>query len=123
MNNISLIGNLTRDPEVRYTQLGKAVAGFTIAVNRPKAKDADKAEVDFIPIVVWGNIGENCGKYLTKGSKVGVSGRLQIRDYEAQDGSKRRIAEVVAQNVEFLTPKNATGGQASVPPDDDDIPF
>lgn len=116
MNKISLIGNLTRDPEVRYTQTGKAVATFTLAVNKPGQRQADgtwkDVPPDFVPIVVWERLAETCGNNLTKGRRVFVDGRLQIRDYETNDGQKRRIAEVVASAVEFIErkPSAATGG-------------
>ena len=101
MNKVILVGRLTRDPEVRYTQTGKAVASFSIAVD---SGFGENKKADFIPIVVWDKLAEVCGNNLTKGRRVLVEGRLQIRDYE-KDGQKRRAAEVVAQNIEFLEPK------------------
>lgn len=98
MNRIQLMGRLTRDPEVRYTQTGKAVASFSVAVNRFTAKGQDPV-VDFIDVVAWGVLAESCGNTLQKGQLVMVDGRLQIRSYEAQDGQKRRVAEVVASSV------------------------
>jgi len=98
MNHIILIGRLTRDPELNYTKTGKAVCNFTLAVDRPFNKD----ETDFIPIVTWGKTAENSANYLDKGRLVAVEGRLQIRSYDDKDGNKRRIAEVVANNVQFL---------------------
>ena len=100
MNNIILIGRLTKDPELRYTQAGKAVCSFTLAVDRPYS--GDKKEADFINIVVWNTIGENCAKYLSKGRKAAVQGRLQIRSYEDNNGQRRYVTEVVASSVEFL---------------------
>ena len=100
MNKVILCGRLTQDPEIRYTQTGKAVASFTLAVNRYISQG--KNEADFIPIVVWDKLAEVCGNNLTKGQKLLVEGRLQIRSYETNDGQKRRVAEVVAQNIEFL---------------------
>ena len=91
------IGNLTRDPELRTTGTGKSVASFSIAVNR-RFTDG----VDYIPIVVWGASGENCQKYLKKGSKVAVSGALQIRSYQDKNGNNRSVAEIIADEVEFL---------------------
>ena len=102
MNIVVLIGNLSKDPELRYTGTGKAVATLTVAVNRGYGKDKD---VDFLPVVVWEKQAESCDQYLQKGSKVGVQGSMQTRNYEAQDGSKRYITEVVARNVEFLSTK------------------
>lgn len=100
MNNIILIGRLTKDPDLRYTQAGKAVCSFTLAVDRPYS--GDKKEADFINIVVWNKIGENCAKYLSKGRKAAVQGRLQIRSYEDNNGQRRYVTEVVANSVEFL---------------------
>ena len=99
MNNVVLIGRLVRDPELRYTANGKAVAQFSIAVNRPFSKTK---EADFFNIVVWGKTGENCSNYLAKGRLVGVQGRLQSRSYENKAGVKKYITEVVADRVEFL---------------------
>ena len=103
MNKVILVGRLTQDPEIRYTQTGKAVASFTLAVNRFVSQG--KSEADFIPIVVWDKLAEVCGNNLTKGQRLLVEGRLQIRSYEGNDGQKRRVAEVVAQNIEFLERK------------------
>lgn len=105
MNKVILVGRLAQDPEVRYTQSGKAVASFTIAVNR--FSGGGQKEADFIPIVAWEKLAEICGNSLTKGQRVLVEGRLQIRSYETNDGQKRRVAEVIAQNIEFLERKQA----------------
>ena len=99
MNKAILVGRLTRDPEVRYTQTGKVVATFTLAVDR--FTGSGEREADFIPIVVWGKIAEVCGNNLGKGRKVLVDGRLQVRQYE-KNGENRYTAEVVAKSVEFL---------------------
>jgi single-strand DNA-binding protein len=99
MNHIVLIGRLTRDPELRYTPNGVAVANFDLAVNRPGSKEK---EVDFIRIIVWQKTAENCANYLKKGRQVAIEGRLQIRSYDDKDGQKKRITEVVANHVEFL---------------------
>lgn len=101
MNHIFLVGRLTRDPEIRYTPNGVAVATFTLAVDRPINNDNGEREADFIPIVVWRKLAENCANHLRKGRLVAVEGRLQIRTYE-KDGQNRRIAEVVAGEVKFL---------------------
>lgn len=98
LNRVILIGRLTQDPELRYTQNGTAVASFTVAVNRKFKRD----EADFVPVVVWNKAAENCANYLGKGRLVAVEGRLQIRSYEAQDGQRRRVTEVVADEVKFL---------------------
>ena len=112
MNKVILVGRLTRDPEVRYTQKGTAIASFSLAVN---TGFGDNKHADFIPIVVWDKLGEVCGNNLVKGRKVLVEGRLHIGEYES-DGQRRRIAEVVAQNIEFLDSKAA---QTSQPLKDD----
>ncbi|GBG56783.1 single-stranded DNA-binding protein [bacterium BFN5] len=116
MNKVILVGRLSQDPEVRYTQNGKAVASFSIAVNRFTGS-GQKEAADFIPIVAWEKLAEICGNNLTKGRRVLVEGRLQIRSYEATDGQKRRVAEVVAQNIEFLDSKQAAGGSSGSPYD------
>ncbi len=104
LNKVFLIGNLTRDPELKFTPQGTAVARFSIAVNRQfKSADGErKEEVNFFNIVVWGKSGENCSKFLTKGRSVHVEGRLQNRSYETQDKQKRTVTEIVADNVQFL---------------------
>ncbi len=107
MNRITLIGRLTRDPELRYTANGTAVASFCLAVDRQYKNAKGEKETDFINIVVWGKLGENCSEYLAKGRQAAVEGRLQIRSYEGQDGIKRTVAEVVADGVQFLSPKDA----------------
>ena len=100
MNKAILVGNLTRDPEVRYTGTGKAVATFSLAVSTGYG---DNKRTDFIPIVTWDKLAEICGNNLTKGRRILVEGRLQLRDYETKEGEKRRVAEVIAQNIEFLS--------------------
>ncbi|MFA5500243.1 MAG: single-stranded DNA-binding protein [Candidatus Omnitrophota bacterium] len=104
LNKVFIMGNLTRDPELRYVPSGTAVASFTIAVNRVYTSQAGekKEEVSFIRVVVWGRRAEVCGEYLSKGSPVFVEGRLQSRSWEAQDGQKRSTIEVIADNVQFL---------------------
>ena len=105
MNKVILVGRLAQDPEVRYTQSGKAVASFSLAVSR-YGGGAQNDTTDFIPIVAWEKLAEICGNNLTKGRRILVEGRLQIRSYEGNDGQKRRISEVVAQNIEFLEAKS-----------------
>ena len=102
MNHIVLIGRLTRDPELRYTPNGVAVANFDLAVDRPVANQQGERETDFIRIVAWQKQAELVANYLKKGRLVGVEGRLQIRNYETQDGQKRKAAEVIASFVQFL---------------------
>ena len=98
MNHFIGIGRLTRNPEVRQTQTGKSVTNFTIAINRRGTDGAD-----FIPVVAWNRLADICGQYLTKGSQVCVSGAIQLRTYQADDGSNRSVFEIIANEVEFLT--------------------
>ncbi|MBD3427216.1 MAG: single-stranded DNA-binding protein [Candidatus Omnitrophica bacterium] len=104
LNKVFLMGNLTRDPELRYVPSGTAVANFTVAVNRPyKDSSGEKKEdVSFIRVVVWGKMAEICGEYLSKGRPVLVEGRLKSRSWEDQSGQKRSALDVVAVNVQFL---------------------
>ena len=107
LNKVFLMGNLTRDPELRYIPSGTAVANFTLAVNRPYKDNAGekKEDVSFIRVVVWGKMAEVCGEYLTKGRPVMVEGRLKSRTWEGQDGQKRSALDVVAVNVQFIGSK------------------
>lgn len=109
MNKVILVGNLTRDPELSETPSGVAVCKFSIAVNRPHANSDGERQTDFFNIVVWRGQGENAAKYLKKGSKVGIVGSLQNRSYEDKDGVKRSVTEVIASEVEFLSPKDSDG--------------
>ena len=104
LNKAFLMGNLTRDPELRYIPSGTAVATFTVAVSRVYKSPAGekKEQVSFIRVVVWGRRAEVCGEYLSKGSPVFIEGRIQSRDWETQDGQKRNTVEIVADNVQFL---------------------
>ena len=102
LNRVILIGRLTADPEQRYTQNGTAVTNFRLAVDRPYTSQSGQREADFIPVVVWDKQAETCANYLNKGRLVAVDGRLQVRSYDAQDGSRRWVTEVVAQDVRFL---------------------
>lgn len=137
MNKFCGIGNLVRDPENRTTANGISVCSFTIAINR-KFKDADgKQQADFISVVAWRQLADLCGRYIHKGSKVGVVGSLQSRSYEDKNGNKRTAYEVAASEIEFLTPKGSNGysDNQNVPQgeygdvsgygddDDDDLPF
>lgn len=120
LNRVLLIGNLTRDPELRYVPSGTAVVTFTLAVNRVyKTQTGEKKEeVSFIRIVVWGRRAEVCGEYLSKGSPVFVEGRLQSRNWETSDGQKRSTTEVIADNVQFLRMGEKTqdaGAKQAVP--------
>ena len=106
MNRIILLGRLVRDPEVRYTPSQRVVCQFTIAVDRPFANQDGQREADFIPIVIWGKQAETAGNSLSKGQRVLAEGRLQIRSYDAKDGSKRYITEVIADRFEFIERKD-----------------
>ena len=135
-NKAFLIGNLTRDPELRYTTSGIPVARFAIAVNRFKKKGAAEGgqDVDFINIVAWRRLAEICGEYLKKGRPVAIEGRLQIRSYTGKDGQPRTMTEVVADNMQMLggRPEGSgireagSGAKTSEPASneiDDEIPF
>ena len=112
-NRIELIGNLTRDPELRFTSSGSAVATFGIATNRTYVSEGErKEEVDFHKIVAWNKLAELVNQLLKKGSRVFVSGRLQYREWETQDGQKRRDAEIVLEDMVLLTPKGSFGDEA-----------
>lgn len=115
MNKVFLIGNLTRDPEMRSTQSGVAVCNFSIAVNRRFKNANGEQETDFLNVIAWRQLAELCGKYLAKGRKVAVTGSIQTRQYEAKDGSKRTAWDIVADEVEFLTPQNQQSSTQSAP--------
>lgn len=102
MNKVFLIGNLTKDPEARVTANGVSVCSFVLAVGRRFANQDGEKMADFIPVVTWRGLADSCAKYLHKGSKIAVSGMMQTRSYEAQDGSKRNVTEIVADEVQFL---------------------
>lgn len=121
MNKCTFIGNLSKEPELQTTGSGVSVAKFTIAVQR-QFKNADgEREADFIPCVVWRNQAENLCKYCHKGDKIAVSGALQIRNFEAQDGSKRYVSEIIADEVEFLNIKR--NEERPKPKKDEGFPF
>ncbi|MCI5837586.1 MAG: single-stranded DNA-binding protein [Christensenellaceae bacterium] len=107
MNKVYLIGNLTRDPESTETSSGVHVCRFAVAVNRNYTGADGNRETDFFNITVWRQLADTCGKYLKKGNKVAVVGQLQNRSYEDKDGVKRTVTDIVASEIEFLTPKNA----------------
>lgn len=123
------MGNLARDPEIRYTAAGKAVASFSIAVNRfSGGSGSTQNTADFIPIVAFDKLAEICGNNLSKGRKILVEGRMQVRNYEGKDGIKRYVTEIVAQNIEFMDskksePKADQWGMGSEVPEDESIPF
>ena len=134
MNKVILVGNLTRDPELTETPNGVPVCRFAIAVSRDYASSSGTRETDFFNITVWRGRAENCGKYLKKGNKVAIVGSLQTRSYEDKDGIKRNVIDVIANEVEFLTPKGSqTEGDEDMPVrrerpqleamDDNELPF
>ncbi|OZU89452.1 single-stranded DNA-binding protein [Virgibacillus indicus] len=115
LNRVVLVGRLTKDPDLRYTPNGVAVANFTIAVNRPFSNQQGNRDADFINCVVWRRPAENLANYMKKGSMIGVDGRLQTRTFEGQDGKTVFVTEVVADSVQFLESKGSSqgGGQQS----------
>lgn len=134
LNKVFLIGNLTRPPELRYTPSGTAVADLRMAVNRNYTTQGGEKREDtcFLTVVVWGKQAESCGEYLDKGSPILVEGRLQTRDWEAKDGQKRTVTEIVAERVQFMG-RGKAAAPAAVPAAepfteepgaaDDDVPF
>ena len=149
MNKVILMGRLTRDPEVRYTQTSNTlVASFSLAVNRRFVRQGEERQADFINVVAWGKLGEFCSKYYKKGQQVAITGRLQTRTWDDEQGQKHYVTEVVADEVYFAEGKRDNGGasysqiptpteapaapqQTAMPkspdfeisPDDDDLPF
>ncbi len=119
LNKVFMMGNLTRDPELRYIPSGAAVTTFTLASNRVYNTQSGEKKKDtcFIRIVVWGKMAEVCGEYLSKGSPAFVEGRLQSRSWVGQDGQKRNTIEVVANNVQFLRGRTQASGQEPPMPD------
>jgi single-strand DNA-binding protein len=141
INRVILVGNLTRDPELRHTPSGTAVCKLRVAVNT-RQKDGTGQWVDkpnYFDVTVWGNQGESCAQYLSKGRPIGIDGRLDWREWEAQDGTKRQAVEIIAENVQFLGSRGDGEGRAQFVPEgagaaaadadfpgsasDDDIPF
>ena len=140
VNKAIILGNLGRDPEVRFTQSGRAVANFTVATTDTwfDQENGRQERTDWHNIVVWGKQAETCGQYLSKGRQVYVEGRIQTRSYDDRDGNKRYVTEIVAQRVQFLgggggegrsgqaesSGAGSSGGYEAPPiPDDDDVPF
>ena len=113
MNRIFIIGNLTRDPEMRTTPSGATVCSFTVAVNRRKTQDGQQ-EADFFRVSAWNQLGQNCNTYLAKGRKVAVTGPVSARTYQGNDGKTYSSLEVMANDVEFLTPKSEVMAQMPV---------
>ena len=131
MNKCILIGNLTKDPEITTTSNGVSVCRFTLAVTRRFANSEGERDTDFISIVAWRALADNCHKFIKKGSKVAVVGNIQSRSYDATDGTKRYVTEIVAEEVEFLNTRAQDGQSTDIksevtklePIDDDSLPF
>lgn len=130
MNKVLLVGNLTRDPELSQTSGGISMCRMSIAVSRRFANSDGTRETDFFNITAWRAIAENCSKFLTKGSKIAVSGSIQSRSYETEDGQKRYVTDIIADEIEFLTSKgdantsrSSEGVSSLQPVDDDTLPF
>ena len=131
MNKCILIGNLTKDPEITTTSKGVSVCRFTLAVTRRFANSEGERDTDFINIVAWRALADNCHKFIKKGSKVAVVGNIQSRSYDATDGTKRYVTEIVAEEVEFLNTRNSDAPVSDrkdevtklEPIDDDSLPF
>ncbi|MBR4429445.1 MAG: single-stranded DNA-binding protein [Clostridia bacterium] len=123
MNKLFIVGNLTRDPELRTTPSGVSVCSFTVAVNRRRSANSaatNQPEADFLRVSAWRQLGENCSRYLAKGRKVAVTGSVSVSTFQSQDGNTRATLEVNADDVEFLSPKGegiAPGGDPSAPAD------
>lgn len=116
MNKLTIIGNLTRDPELRTTSMGINVCTFTVAVNRRRSsQNSNQPEADFFRVSAWRQLGENCQKYLSKGRKVAVVGPVSVSSYTANDGSTRFSLEVTADDVEFLSPRSEDTSAYSAP--------
>lgn len=116
LNRVILIGRLTKDPELRYTPSGVAVTQFTLAVDRSFTAQSGEREADFIPIVTWRQLAETCANYLRKGRLTAVEGRMQVRNYENNEGKRVYVTEVIADNVRFLESsnrENGSGGNSS----------
>lgn len=116
MNKLFIVGNLTRDPELRTVSNGISVCSFTVAVNRRRASNAEagQQEADYFRVTAWRQLGENCNRYLSKGKKVAVVGPVSVSSYQAANGETRASLEMTADDVEFLSPKAETSGQANV---------
>lgn len=106
LNRVILIGRLTKDPDLKYTPSGVAVCQFTLAVDRPFTTQGGEREADFIPVVVWRQLAETCANYLRKGRLTAVEGRIQVRNYENNEGKRVYVTEVIADNVRFLESSN-----------------
>ena len=119
MNKVMLIGNLAKDPELITTNNGVSLCIFTLAVQRRFTGNDGEREADFLPIIVWRGQAENCYKYLKKGSKAAICGSVQTRSYEATDGSRRYMTEIIAEEVEFLASRSGSADEISEDKDDE----
>ena len=138
MNKLTIIGNLTRDPELRTTSTGLNVCSFTVAVNRRRSANSNQPEADFFRVTAWRQLGELCQRYLSKGRKVAVTGSVSVSTYTCNDGTTRASLEVTADDVEFLSSRSEDAGYTAAPSaqpaaapamggfeevDDEDLPF
>ena len=124
MNNVSLVGRLTADPEIKHTQSGTAYTRFSVAVDRP-VKQGEEKQADFIPLVSWGKTAEFICKYFSKGQRIGLTGSIRTGSYTDKDGNKRNTVEVWANNVEFVEKKQSSAQPSPIDitvPDDEDLP-
>jgi single-strand DNA-binding protein len=122
-NHITILGRVTKQVDVRYTPSSKVVCSFTLAVDRPFLNQEGKREADFIPVVVWGKAAELCGNSLAKGHRILVEGRLQIRNFDAKDGTKHWVTEVIASNVEFIEKKSESKQPTNMAQMGQEVPF
>ncbi|MGO4951984.1 single-stranded DNA-binding protein [Paenibacillus sp. DRB1-1] len=124
LNRVILIGRLTKEPELRYTPSGVATCSFTLAVDRPFTSQGGEREADFLPIVTWRQLAETCANYLKKGRLIAVEGRVQVRNYENNEGKRVYVTEIVADNVRFLeSGRNDSAGRQQPSTKNDNDPF
>lgn len=129
MNKVILIGRLTKEPELSETQSGVAYCRFSIAVDRSFTNSDGEKQTDFFNVITWRGQAENCGRFLSKGKKVAIVGTLQNRSYEDKDGVKRTVTDIIANEVEFLSPRTEEGEQPAkkeqptLVPAENDLPF
>ena len=125
MLKVIAMGRVVKEPEVKYSQTGKCLCTFIIACNREYKNEQGNYDADFVPVVVWGKAAELCGNSLDKGHRILVEGRLQIRSYDAKDGTKKYITEIISQHIEFIERKSDVQPKTEKPaePFDEDVPF
>ena len=130
LNNVCIMGRLTSDPEVKYTQSGKSVTSFAVAVDRDYKGDSDNYPTDFIDIVAWRNTAEFAAKYFCKGDMIGINGRLQTRTYQDKQGNNRKVTEIIANNIYFcgskreqIPQKTAAENYEPIDIEVEDLPF